>query len=371
MAETSELENELLLKVSRDSKKNKEFSYRFVNNASLYLGDVLGDKLLNKRTLAEANYYIYPTNLFKDIENFQQSPCTEKVCKELIDKCKSILDNYLLSEEEQLNQVRNVINVSIDGVKNFNQFCQFCDSMMRILTSGYFDSSQKGGVTLLGNPNNIYINSNAVNRFELRYFYVIIHEYLHLITMKGNKSGISDLDSEDSVLLNILNEGITDIFAGLFTYYCCARMYRDNKESGRKFYLYENGVVLSLKEIEERVSPFLKDLKTVKNFKDISEVLIELQQGKLNLKYETNKLYEGPYYSNIIVIYFLMQKVGIDYFYKSYFANDFELLDSYLITKLSIYWREIKDNISTSINVNFMDSMLLIKVLKIIEKAGV
>lgn len=123
------------------------------------------------------------------------------------------MNNNTLSETEQLKEIRNIIE-SVDDIGRSNDFCQFCDSMLRIVAAAHFSSPQNGGVTLFNSSENFYINSESVNRLELRYFYVIMHEYLHLITKKDKLSGISNIDSPDWYFLNIINEGITDIFAG-------------------------------------------------------------------------------------------------------------------------------------------------------------
>ena len=81
-------------------------------------------------------------------------------------------------------------------------------------------------------------------------------------------------------------------------------MYERGKNRQREFYFYENDKILDIKEIENRTSPFLKDLKFVKDFKTIPEVLVELNQGNLNLEYMSEKIYEGPYYSNVLIVYF-------------------------------------------------------------------
>ena len=180
MAKLVEIEDKKSIPKTLTDRKNKEFAYRFVTDANIYLSDKIGDRLLDKKTLAKANYYIAPSMLLEDIRNFRQYPCTE---------CTNILNNNTLSETEQLKEIRNTIE-SVDDIGRSNDFCQFCDSMLRIVAAAHFSSPQNGGVTLFNSSENFYINSESVNRLELRYFYVIMHEYLHLITKKDKLSGI-------------------------------------------------------------------------------------------------------------------------------------------------------------------------------------
>ena len=80
----------------------------------------------------------------------------------------------------------------------------------------------------------------------------------------------------------------------------------------------------------------------------------------------SEKIYEGPYYSNVLIVYFLMKKFGISTFYRAYFNNDVAILDGYLNKRIPNTWGKL-NNLT---NGDFVDKMLLVDILSIMEKAG-
>lgn len=238
----------------------------------------------------------------------------------------SIGFTYMLSHyENQLSAIKSNYN------KDFRiPPCLYCSDIQKLIGVFYFKKKPDvAGFSTISSPNRIFVRTDKKSDFNLELLNNSYHEYIHYLSINQDLSGLEGEYTSYPMAYTIINEGVTELLSRYFIYKFCSDEYLKNNF----LYNYE-GKKIELSEVEKQYSPFLKDLKTLKNVSTYYNVY-DFGDYFHSLPLTDNRIVENSGYKyNSALVFFICHLIGLENMLKCYFGNDVYLLNSLIIEKI-------------------------------------
>ena len=166
------------------------------------------------------------------------------------------------------------------------------------------------------------------------------------------------MDNSVKNIQTFFTEGFTELLSFYLTYQVIKSYY--NSQSKR---LYSNGKVVTLVDLEKYYLPMLSDLKHLKKFRNIEDSIKDFESTPKGSHIVGWK--NSGYYINLYVLFYILQKIGIEFGIDCFYNNNFEKFNQKCVSVFGYNWIKVTDFIK--LDRNLSDFKIVANILKLLE----